>query len=197
MKFGSKFEGTIWTLIEIGTQLIAILGIWKFDQYMSCFPSLLQLSDTPDLSSLVVGYGKHLSLLLSSGSLKGGGRFTALIVMWKVRERKELSMQSKLWLRKGTRYVALPVLYLYWCLWPVASVVTRATWIVCVCFLLQSQIMSGKEQGPGSQAGVVGINHAFHLYYKCCMWIEFQSISTWPRGFPPGSPVSSLLKIDS
>ena len=30
----------------------------------------------------------------------------------------------------------------------------------------------------GSQAGVVDINHAFHLYYKCCMWIEFQSIST-------------------
>ena len=31
--------------------------------------------------------------------------------------------------------------------------------------------------GLGSQAGVVDINHAFHLYYKCCMWIEFQSIS--------------------
>ena len=30
---------------------------------------------------------------------------------------------------------------------------------------------------------------------KCCMWIEFQSISTWPRGFPPGTPVSSLIKI--
>ena len=30
----------------------------------------------------------------------------------------------------------------------------------------------------GSQAGVVNINHAFHLYCKCCMWIEFQSIST-------------------
>ena len=30
----------------------------------------------------------------------------------------------------------------------------------------------------GSQVGVVDINHAFHLYYKCCMWIEFQSIST-------------------
>ena len=49
----------------------------------------------------------------------------------------------------------------------------------------------------GSQAGVVNINHAFHLYYKCCMWIEFQSISTWLRGFSPGTPVSSLLKIDS
>ena len=32
--------------------------------------------------------------------------------------------------------------------------------------------------GSGSQAGVADINHAFHLYYKCCMWIEFQSIST-------------------
>ena len=49
----------------------------------------------------------------------------------------------------------------------------------------------------GSQAGVVDINHAFHLDYKCCMWIEFQSISTWLRGFSLGTPVSSLLKIDS
>ena len=48
----------------------------------------------------------------------------------------------------------------------------------------------------GSQASVVNINHAFHLYYKCCMRIEFQSISTWLRGFPPGTPVSFLLKID-
>ena len=47
----------------------------------------------------------------------------------------------------------------------------------------------------GSQAGVVNINHAFHLYCKCCMWIEFQSISTWLRGFSPGTPVSSLLKL--
>ena len=52
--------------------------------------------------------------------------------------------------------------------------------------------------GPvGSQAGVVDINLAFHLYYKYCMWIELQSISTWLRGFSPGTPVSSLLKIDS
>ena len=49
----------------------------------------------------------------------------------------------------------------------------------------------------GSQAGVVDINHAFHFYYKCCMWIEFRSISTWLRGFSPGTPVSSLIKIDS
>ena len=49
----------------------------------------------------------------------------------------------------------------------------------------------------GSQAGVVDINHAFHLYYKCCMWIEFHSISTWLRRFSPCTPVSSLLKIDS
>ena len=35
------------------------------------------------------------------------------------------------------------------------------------------------------------------LLYKCCMWIEFQSISTWLGGFSPGTPVSSLLKIDS
>ena len=48
-----------------------------------------------------------------------------------------------------------------------------------------------------SVCGAADINHAFHLYYKCCMWIEFQSISTWLRGFPPGTPVSSLLKIDS
>ena len=49
----------------------------------------------------------------------------------------------------------------------------------------------------GSQAGVVDINHAFHLYYKCCMWAEFKSISSWSRGFSPVTPVSSLLKIDS
>ena len=32
---------------------------------------------------------------------------------------------------------------------------------------------------------------------QCCMWIEFQSISTWLRGFSRGTPVSSLIKIDS
>ena len=37
------------------------------------------------------------------------------------------------------------------------------------------------------------INYAFHLHYKCCMWIEFQS----QPDFSPGTPVSSLLKIDS
>ena len=46
-----------------------------------------------------------------------------------------------------------------------------------------------------SQAGVVDINPAFHLYYKCCMWVEL--ISTWLQGFSLGTPVSSLLKIDS
>ena len=55
---------------------------------MTCFPSLLQLSDTLDLSSVVVvAQEKHLSLLLSSGSLKGGGRFTVLTALCKVRER--------------------------------------------------------------------------------------------------------------
>ena len=44
----------------------------------------------------------------------------------------------------------------------------------------------------GSHAGVVNTNHAFHLYVKYCMWIEFQSISTWLRGFSPGTPVSSF-----
>ena len=38
------------------------------------------------------------------------------------------------------------------------------------------------------------INHAFHLYNKCCEWLEFQSISTWLGEF---TPVSSILKIDS
>ena len=37
----------------------------------------------------------------------------------------------------------------------------------------------------------------FELSGFDCMWVEFQSISTWLRGFSPGSPVSSLLKIDS
>ena len=49
----------------------------------------------------------------------------------------------------------------------------------------------------GSQAGVVDINHAFHLYYKHCMWVAFQLISTWLRGFSLGTPVSCLRKIDS
>ena len=42
----------------------------------------------------------------------------------------------------------------------------------------------------GSQAGVVNINHVFYLYYKYCMWIEFQSISTWLR-FPPSTKINS------
>ena len=29
------------------------------------------------------------------------------------------------------------------------------------------------------------------------MWVEFQSVSTWLWAFPPDTPVSSLLKIDS
>jgi len=41
----------------------------------------------------------------------------------------------------------------------------------------------------------VDINNAFHLYYKCCMWIEFQSISTWLRGFPTGTPVPPFSKL--
>ena len=49
----------------------------------------------------------------------------------------------------------------------------------------------------GNQAGVVDISHGFHLYHKCCMRIDFQSISTWLRRFPPGTQISSLLKIDS
>ena len=49
----------------------------------------------------------------------------------------------------------------------------------------------------GSQASVVDIKHAFHLYYKCCMWAEFQSISTWLRGFSLDTPVSSLNSISA
>ena len=30
----------------------------------------------------------------------------------------------------------------------------------------------------GSQAGIADINRAFHIYYKCFMWVEFQLIST-------------------
>ena len=109
---------------------------------MKSFPSFLQLSDTLDLSSLVVAQGKHLSLLLSSGSLRGGGKSTTFVVLCKVKERKELSMQPKFWLRKGIRLCRSSSPLFVW-----ASVVTRATWIVCVCFLLQSQTMSGKVQG--------------------------------------------------
>ena len=41
------------------------------------------------------------------------------------------------------------------------------------------------------------IKHAFHLYNKCCMWVEFQSISNCLPGFSQRTPVSTLLKIDS
>ena len=58
-------------------------------------------------------------------------------------------------------------------------------------------LVSTLTLGQGSQAGVVDVIHAFHLYYKCCMWIELQLISTWLRGFSPGTPVSCLLKSDS
>ena len=69
---------------------------------------------------------------------------------------------------------------------------------VCVCtaFLVLPNLHLCFYNSKGSQAGVVDIDHAFHLYYKCYMWIEFQSILTWLRGFSLGTPVSSLLKID-
>ena len=50
----------------------------------------------------------------------------------------------------------------------------------------------------GSQAGVLNINHAFHLYYKCCRWIEFSAdlnltsrVSSGHSGFLP--PQNRLL----
>lgn len=40
-------------------------------------------------------------------------------------------------------------------------------------------------------------NHGSHLYYHCT-WAELQSFSTWLKCFFfPGTPVSSLVKIDS
>lgn len=50
-----------------------------------------------------------------------------------------------------------------------------------------------------TQAGVLVINYASHLYYmyKCSMLADFQSISTRFQGFSPDTPVSSLIKTDS
>ena len=50
--------------------------------------------------------------------------------------------------------------------------------VICVDGHLRCRVTITFTMTMGSQAGVVDINHAFHLYYKCCMWIEFQSIST-------------------
>ena len=49
----------------------------------------------------------------------------------------------------------------------------------------------------GSQAG--GHQSRLPPLLQFCMWIEFQSIhiSTWLQRFSPGTPVSSLRKIDS
>ena len=117
---------------------------------MTSFPSLLQLSDTLDLSSLVVAQGKHLSLLLSSGSLRGGGRFTTLIVLCKVRERKELSMQSKLFLRKGIRLCrsSSPLFVLVSLTGSVCCYQGYGDCVCCIiyCFLHQSQTVAGKAQ---------------------------------------------------
>ena len=117
---------------------------------MTRFPSLLQLSDSLDLSCLVVAQEKDLSLLLSSGSLKGGGRFTAL-VLCKFREKKELSRQSKLWLRKGIRFCrSSTTQFLLFSM--TSSVCCYQGYVDCVCciiycFLLQSQTVAGKVQG--------------------------------------------------
>ena len=45
-----------------------------------------------------------------------------------------------------------------------------------------------------SQAGEVAINHVSHLYTTNVLCLLFQSISTWLRGFSPGTSVSSLIK---
>ena len=46
----------------------------------------------------------------------------------------------------------------------------------------------------GSQADVVDINHAFHLYYKCCMWIEFQSTGLYKSRHPAKFSLASQSK---
>ena len=50
-----------------------------------------------------------------------------------------------------------------------------------------------------TQAGVVVINYASHLYYsyKCSMLADFQSISIRFQEFSLGIPVSSLIKTDT
>ena len=117
---------------------------------MTSFPSLLQLSDTLDLSSLVVAQGKHLSLLLSSGSLRGGGRSTTLVVLCDVRERKELSMQSKFWLRKAIRLCgsSSPLFVL---VSTTGSVCCYQGYVDCVC-LFPSPITDHVGKSTGSLA---------------------------------------------
>ena len=70
----------------------------------------------------------------------------------------------------------------------------KPCWIGLISERVTIYIKDPVLYSTGGQAGVVDINHAFLLYYKCCMWIEFRSILTWLRGFSPGTPVSSLFK---
>lgn len=46
-----------------------------------------------------------------------------------------------------------------------------------------------------SQAGVAVFNHAFHLYDHCICGSSFSDLNL-TLGFPLGSPVSSLIKIN-
>ena len=54
---------------------------------------------------------------------------------------------------------------------------------------LASSLRVGREVGKSGWRS--GHQSTFHLYYKCCMWTEFQSISTCLRGLPPGTPAKS------
>ena len=69
---------------------------------------------------------------------------------------------------------------------------------ICHSFLFAVSLGKPKYYKPLWKSGwCSGHQSRLPPLLKCCMWIEFQSISTWLWGFSPGTPVSSLLKIDS
>ena len=59
---------------------------------------------------------------------------------------------------------------------------------VCSSKIKYPVLYSLGKSGSGHQSRLLPL-------LQCCMWIEFQSILTWLRGFSPGTPVSSLCKI--
>ena len=65
----------------------------------------------------------------------------------------------------------------------------KAVWVILPVLPIQYSTTEPKFQDPlpplpkWNQASVMAINYNSHLYHECCMWAEFQSISTWIRGF--------------
>ena len=131
------------------------------------------------LSSIFIPCLRKLRALnLISPSLKVCGWVAGLALDWSPSKLKILgiyvglgNLEEDNW---GPRICAVEKTLLSW---PQRSLSFRGKALVINAFAL-SRIWYVASLVVGSQAGVVDINHAFHLYYKCCMWIEFQSIST-------------------